>query len=317
MPDHRARSTAAASPSKELVRDLLARDLEDLLAQADELRRSVWGDRVSFCAIINARCGVCGEDCAFCAQSSRYDTGVQPYPLVGADEMVEAARRAELGGARRLGIVTSGAAVSDAELDRICRSVARVRRETAILPCASLGELSAPAARRLAEAGLSRYHHNLETSARFFPRICTTHAYDDRVRTVRVALDAGLPVCSGGLFGMGESWDDRVDLALALGELGVSSVPVNFLMPVPGTPLAAMTPLDPEDALRVIALFRLLLPEAEVRVCGGRHVALAGAGDLIYRAGATGAMVGDYLTQPGRDPGLDMQTAARLGLRVV
>lgn len=294
----------------------LGMDLDDLLARAEALRREVWGDTVSMCAVVNARCGLCPEDCAFCAQSSHHRSDVRPYTLVGPTHLVEAARRAGDSGARRLGIVTSGPRLSEGELDVVCEGVRRIREEGHTEPCASLGELTPEYARRLYEAGLRRYHHNLETSRRFFPRICTTHAYDDRVRTVRIAREAGLEVCCGGLFGMGESWEDRVDLAVELRFLGVSSIPVNFLMPIPGTPLADRPLMDAEEALRTVALFRILVPEAEVRVCGGRQLVLGEMQQLMYRAGATGVMIGDFLTQPGSPPEEDIRLARELGLEI-
>ena len=310
-----ASAQAQAELRAEAVR-LASEDLDHLLNTADQVRRQRWGARVSFCAIVNARCGVCSEDCAFCAQSSHHDTDVSPFGLIDADAMVDAARRAGRAGAARMGIVTSGSAISGCELDDVCAAVARITDETGVAPCASLGSLSPQAARSLRDAGLSRYHHNLETSERFFPHVCTSHTYEDRVRTVRVALDAGLEVCAGGLFGMGETWEDRIDLALALRELSVSSIPINFLMPVPGTPMGGRPLLSADDALRTIALFRMLSPEAEVRVCGGRDLVLGSSGDRIYQAGATGAMIGDYLTQPGGDPAADLKAARALGLEV-
>jgi biotin synthase len=315
-----SRARAAIQAGKEISRlaalRLAKAPLADLLRGADALRRERFGNRVSLCAIVNARAGLCAEDCAFCAQSGRHAARTPVYPMRSAGTLLAAARNARGLGASRFGIVASGRAAGRKDAARVCGAVRAIRRNGVISPCASLGALRKEEARALRAAGLARYHHNLETSARFFPSICATHRWDDRVRTVRAAKGAGLEICTGGIFGLGETWEDRVDLALALRELGVESVPINFLMPVRGTPLGERRPLRPPEALRIIALFRFILPRAEIRVAGGRELALGEAQERIFAAGANGMMVGDYLTARGRGIGDDMRMLERLGLEI-
>lgn len=296
---------------------LAAAPLGALLAGADAIRRRRAGNRITLCAIVNARSGLCGEDCAFCAQSARHAAGVPVYPMRGVAEILAAARRARAMKAARFGIVTSGRAAGREEVEAVCEAVRALRGKGGIVPCASLGELGEPEAGRLRRAGLSRYHHNLETSRRFFPSICTTHRWADRVRTVRAARRAGLQVCSGGIFGLGETWGDRVDLALALRRLDVDSVPINFLMPVRGTPLGRRRPLNAREALRIVAVFRFVLPRAEIRVAGGRGLVLGPMQERIFAAGADAMMVGDYLTAKGLKPRDDLRMLRRLGLEAV
>jgi biotin synthase len=305
--------TGAARDEALRIADAGATPLEDLLDAADRVRRGHRGEDVHFCAIVNARSGACSEDCAFCAQSARHAADVDAYPLRSPDEIL-AARPDAAGGIGAFGIVTSGPTVTDAEFPRLLEAVRRLRAAWTGRVCASLGTLRPEQLRALREAGLHSLHHNLETSEAFFPSICTTHAWRERVRTVRAAKAAGLAVCSGGLFGLGETWTDRVDLALALRDLGVTSVPLNFLNPVPGTPLGSRPPLPAEEALRIIALFRLLLPAATIRVCGGRPLVLGDQQGEIFRAGADALVTGNYLTTPGIDPDADRALVRRAGL---
>jgi len=228
---------AGGDISRDEALSLLRISLDDLLFEARSLRREFQGDEVELCAIVNARSGMCGEDCVFCAQSSRHGTVAITYPLMPPEGIVERARAARRMNARRFGIVTSGRSLAAQEIEGVCEAVRAVRGMGLPHPCASLGALDEDGAARLREAGLARYHHNLETSERHFPSLCTTHTWRDRVRTVRAAQAAGLEVCSGGIFGGGESWEDRIDLLLALRTLGVRAVPLNFLMPIAGTPL--------------------------------------------------------------------------------
>jgi len=228
---------AGGDISRDEALSLLRISLDDLLFEARSLRREFQGDEVELCAIVNARSGMCGEDCVFCAQSSRPGTVAITYPLMPPEGIVERARAARRMNARRFGIVTSGRSLAAQEIEGVCEAVRAVRGMGLPHPCASLGALDEDGAARLREAGLARYHHNLETSERHFPSLCTTHTWRDRVRTVRAAQAAGLEVCSGGIFGGGESWEDRIDLLLALRTLGVRAVPLNFLMPIAGTPL--------------------------------------------------------------------------------
>jgi biotin synthase len=288
--------------------------LPAILAAATAVRRRHFGDRADLCSILNAKSGLCGEDCIFCAQSSLHHAQVDRYPLL-TDERIEQAygEAAELP-IGRFGLVTSGKAVSEAELGRLCELIARRRGK--LDWCASLGTLGEPQLRRLKAAGLKRFHHNLETAESYFPSICTTHTYADRVATVRAAQRAGLEVCCGGLFGLGEQPRHRVELAIALRELGVEAIPLNFLVPIAGTPAAAQArPLSPEEILKTVAMFRLVCPTAEIKVCAGRERHLGPREPDIFAAGATGMMIGGYLTVRGRSVAEDLDLLRRAGMQ--
>jgi biotin synthase len=288
----------------------------DFIREAGRIREKNFGGMVDACSIINARSGNCPEDCAFCAQSAHHGTQVNTYPLLTADAVTEAANRAFEKGVRRFCIVTSGRGISsDKELSGIARMVERVR-EIGFLPCATLGTLTATQLRTLKDAGLSRYHHNLETSKKFFPRICSTHTFDERVETLLAAKEAGLSTCSGGIFGLGEDLNDRAEMALELSRIGIDSLPVNFLMPIAGTPLEDADFMTPFEALKSIALLRHILPGKEIRVCGGRLTTLRDLHPMIFMAGANGLLMGDYLTTNGRDFADDLRMIEDLGMRL-
>jgi biotin synthase len=285
------------------------------MAAAGWLREQTLGREVEFCAIVNARSGRCSEDCAFCAQSARHRTQAEVYPLMSEEEIVARGRAAAVVGASRFGIVTSGRDCPEGEeLDSICRAAGRLRAEGIIAPCVSLGLLKPEQARQLAEAGVRRFHHNLEAGPSFFPRICTSHAYEARVDSVRAAQEAGLEVCVGGIVGLGESPRQRAELACAVSELAPASVPLNFLNPIPGTPLENVPRLSPLEALAAVAVFRLMNPRAHIRTCGGREQILGRLAPLMYLAGASATMTGNYLTTEGRQPQDDRDDLAALGL---
>jgi len=291
-------------------------DFETLLFHADRVRGHFCGNAVHLCAIVNAKSGACSEDCAFCSQSARHRTDASVYPLLAKAAIVAAAHDGAAAGADRFGIVTSGESTCRNRRDFavICEAADEIEARGDIRACCSIGSLGADDAARLFAAGVRRIHHNLETSARFYPQICTTHSHESRVETVRTAKAAGLEVCCGGLFGLGETWEDRVDLALHLRELDVDSVPINFLNPVAGTPLGDRPLLAPREALRVVAVYRFLLPTREIKVCGGREVTLRDLQSWMFRAGASGTMVGNYLTTTGRPAAADLQMLRDLGL---
>jgi len=290
--------------------------LAGLLAFADRVRRTNRGDRIRLCSIVNARSGVCGENCTFCAQSARWSTGVKTYPLLDPDTLAEAAAKAEAAGAGEFSIVTSGAGIKTGrDLEGVESALRRISAGGRLQSCASLGRMTEKDLRRLVVAGLQCYHHNLETSREFFPSVCTSHSYDERVAMVRTAKKLGLRVCSGGIFGLGESDADRVALALELRGLGVDSIPLNFLNPIPGTPLENARNLTPETCLRIIAMFRLMLPDRDIVVCGGRVHNLRDLHPLVFWAGASGILTGDYLTTSGRDTTADLKMLNDLGLK--
>ncbi|MBF0549614.1 MAG: biotin synthase BioB [Deltaproteobacteria bacterium] len=271
--------------------------------------------QVTFCAIINARSGKCPENCSFCAQSSHFQTDADTFSLLPAEEIVESAAQAAKWGAGRFGIVTSGRGVRlDHDLDQICSAISDINARKLISPCASLGILNRETARKLKEAGLVSYHHNLETSAGFFPEICSTHAYQDRVETVKVAQEAGFRVCSGGIWGLGESISHRLEMAFTLRDLGVDSVPVNFLNPIEGTKLANQPPLAPLTILQSLAIYRFILPRVDIRTCGGRERNLRGLQAMMFTAGADSTMIGNYLTTAGRSTDMDLADVTDLGL---
>ena len=284
-----------------------------LMAAASEIRDHFRGKAISFCGIVNAKSGKCSEDCAFCAQSGHYKTKIQAYPLKKADDIIAAAQQARTAGAEMFGIVASGKGIkSKKEWAEIFRAIEGIRR-LGVLPCASLGMISEETARDLKNAGLFRYHHNLETSRSYFPNICKTHEYEEDVATVRTAIDAGLSVCSGGLIGLGEGMSHRIELALTLRELAVDSVPVNILNPIKGTPLGGRPPLPPLEILITIAVFRFLLPDRDIRLCGGKEKSLRQLLPLAVVAGCNALMTGHYLTTPGRDPELDVEMIRDMG----
>ena len=291
-------------------------DLMELLALANRVKWTNKGGNVFFCAIINARSGRCEQDCAFCAQSAHYDTGAPEYDFVEMERITDAARRAKVEGAMRFSIVTSGLGLTNSEeIDTVAEGLRAICKE-GVRACASVGILGPEALLELKNAGLTRYHHNLETAPSYFKEICTTHDYKDDIETIKRAKSIGLETCCGGIFGMGESWEQRIELLCFLAELQPDAVPLNFLIPIPGTPLEGTSDLTPMDCLKIIALARLILPRADIVLCGGREVNLREMQSLALFAGASGLMIGDYLTTPGRRPELDRKMIVEAGLKL-
>ncbi|MCB2218150.1 MAG: biotin synthase BioB [Desulfobulbaceae bacterium] len=287
---------------------------EELWAAADELRRRVHGDRFDYCSIINARSGKCSENCRFCAQSSRYQTAIETYDRVDYQEVRRQALENESHGVERFSLVTAGREVAAADLDAFATMYERLGEETGLSLCASMGFLTPEKARRLVDAGVRRYHCNLETCRSFFAEVCTTHSWQDKVETIKIARQAGMDICSGGIIGLGESFRQRLELAVELRDLGVLSIPINILTPIPGTPLAERPELTIEDVLTAIALFRLTNPAAVIRLAGGR--ARFGVGQYrFFLAGANGAIVGNYLTTAGNSIAEDIGMIESLGYR--
>lgn len=282
------------------IEALLTLPLSELIAAADKVRARHAGGKVELCSIMNAKSGSCGEDCKFCAQSARHATDVSSYPLKGKDEILAAARRAKEIGAERFDIVTSGNRLNKHEVTSIAEAMRGIRDTLGMKLCASLGKLDEEDLAILKGSGLSRYHHNIETSRRFFPGIVTTHTFDERIETIRLAKRVGLEVCSGGIIGLGETWADRIDMALTLKELDVISVPLNILVPVKGTSLASAKPLSCADAIRTIAIFRIILEGTIIKLAAGRESILKDFQAMAFMAGANGMLIGGYLTINGR-----------------
>jgi len=285
-----------------------------LFSAASALRERFKGKTIGLCGIVNAKSGRCSEDCKFCAQSSHYETQAPVYPLLSSSRIVREAEALADNGVKRFGIVTSGKKITgDRQWREILTAVEQIGAR-GIQACASLGIIDRARMVRLKNAGLYRYHHNLETSRSFFPNICTTHDYEEDVETVRVAKGAGLSVCSGGLIGLGETIHHRIEMAFTLKELDVDSVPVNILNPIPGTPLADIDPLSPLEILITIAVFRFILPSKDIKLCGGKEKNLRQLLPLSILAGCNSLMTGNYLTTTGRNAGLDLEMIRDLGL---
>lgn len=278
----------------------------ELMAQALQVKLANRGSQVVLCSIVNAKSGQCSEDCRFCVQSGHYRTDAPVYPLKKKDEIIRAAESAAEIGAEHFSIVTSGRGLSSKEVAKVADIVTEIIQKFPIRVCASLGILSREDFAILRQAGLTRYHHNLESSEEFFPQIVTTHSFKDRLDTIRAAQDEGLEVCAGGIFGLGESEADRISMALTLRELKVDSVPLNILIPLPGTPLAHQNPLKIQEILRAIALYRILLPKLPIRLAAGRETALQDFLSSAFLAGADGMMIGGYLTERGRPAAKDI-----------
>lgn len=285
-------------------------DIVDLLACAHRVTEAHLPKEIFTCTIINAKSGRCSQDCAFCAQSAHHRTGVRTYPLMDKNDMVQRAMAMAAAKATYFSMVTSGERLSDIEIDVICAATADIKAKTGLTVCGSLGLLTGDQAKRLRDSGMTNYHHNLETAESFFPSICTTHAYAEDIDTLKAARAAGLRVCSGGILGLGETWEQRVELAFTLKNIGVDRIPLNFLHPIPGTRLEHQPPLAPMDALKSIALFRFILPATDITICGGREHTLRDYQSWIFMAGANGVMIGNYLTTRGRDTGMDVDMIA-------
>ncbi len=292
-------------------------DIYHLLAYANAIREKFCGPGMELCSLINARSGNCPEDCAFCAQSAHYSTGVATYPLLEAEAVLEKARAMERAGAHRFDLVTSGYGFreTDPEFLRLLDLIRLLRRETRLKLCACLGHLTPGAARALKEAGVSRYNHNLETAPSFFPRICTTHTVEERIATIRAVKAAGMEVCSGGIIGLGETREQRVELAFTLKKLEVDAVPLNVLHPRPGTPLAERPPLPPLEILKTFAMFRFVLPRKNIRYAGGRELNLGPLQPLGLLSGLNGMLIGGYLTTPGQEIEKDLAMVDALGFK--
>ncbi|MFM7151267.1 MAG: biotin synthase BioB [Gemmataceae bacterium] len=286
----------------------------DLFYAANKVRRHFHGNRVTFCSILPTKFGNCSEDCAYCAQSAHFDTGITPHKMMGADEVREACQSAMDNGASAFGIVNSGRGPTKKEWPQILEAIQAMKEVKGICHCATLGRLDEDQARDLKNAGVRRINHNLETSREFYPSIVSTHQWQERVDTVRLAQKVGLETCCGCIFGMGESIDDRVSLAFSLKELNPSVVPLNFLFPIPGTPLEKTPRLKPMEILKIIAVMRQILPHQDLKVAGGREKNLRDLQSWIFYVGGTSALIGNYLATYGRPHKEDLQMIEDLEL---
>ena len=287
-----------------------------LMACADRLRKTFRGDAIEVCAISNVRSGNCSENCSFCSQSGHHKTSAPVHNYIATDDLVAQAQQAREWGVSDFGVVSKGWGVRSAkEHGQLKDYFAALDQHSDIGRCASLGVLDASTADTLKDYGLENYHHNLETAESYFNNICTTHSYQENIDTINHARSAGLRVCSGGILGMGESLEQRIELALTLRSLGVESVPLNFLNPQQGTPLQDVAPMQPLDILQHIAVFRFLLPRAEIRIAGGRTF-LGDMQSMIFMAGASGVMIGNYLTTAGRQVEDDLRMFQNLKLTI-
>ena len=289
--------------------------LEELCAAADEIRRFFCGDKFDLCTIVNGKSGKCSENCKYCAQSASYHTAVETYPLLDTEALLEQAQYNQSRGVHRYSIVTSGRNVNAQEVSQACGSIRKIKESLDISICVSFGLLEEADFQKLRQAGASRVHNNLEASAGYFPQVCTTHTQQDKIRSIEAARKAGMEVCSGGIMGLGESMEDRIDLAITLRELQIKSVPVNMLNPIPGTPYENNPRLTEEDMCRIVAIFRFLLPDAFIRLAGGRGL-MEDQGRRCFCSGANAAITGDMLTTSGITIQRDLEILKELGYQV-
>jgi biotin synthase len=291
-------------------------DIFDLMSWANRIRTHFKGNKIHLCSIVNIKAGSCSENCRFCAQSALYQTDSPRYGLIDSEPLQMAADEARANGVTALGLVAAWRGLEEGPvLDQICDHFEELRNSGKTRPDASLGIIkSQKVADRLKAAGCECYNHNLESSRRFFPEVCTTHSYEERVQTIEHLKQAGIKICSGGIIGMGETRQDRCDLAFSLKEIGAHVVPVNILNPIAGTPFANREPLPPMEVLKTIACFRFILPRQEIKIAGGRTVNLRDLQSLVFMAGASALMVGNYLTTLNQPVEKDLQMLKDLGL---
>ena len=302
--------------SKEEALNLVTAPLQDLCSYADEIRKHFCGTTFDMCTIINGKSGRCSENCKYCAQSAHYCTKIEEYPLLDSDTIVEQAHYNDDRGVLRYSIVTSGKALNDAEIENVCQSIRRIKEETNVKVCVSFGLLNAKQFEKIKQAGVERVHNNLETSRNNFPNVCTTHTFDDKIKAIKSAQSVGLNVCSGGIMGLGETMEDRIDLALSVRELGIKSIPINLLNPIPNTPYENNPILTNDEMCRIVAIFRFINPKSFIRLAGGRGL-LEDFGKRCFQSGANAVISGDMLTTTnGMTIEKDMQMVKSLGYEV-
>lgn len=293
-----------------------ASNLSMLVDASDEIRKKFCGDRADLCSIINAKSGMCEQDCSFCAQSAHNSSGAGIYGLKPAGEILKHAKEAQNAGAHRFCVVTSGGGLSDNDLETITEAIRLIKKETSLLRCASTGKLSEQQIKKLVETGLNRYHHNVETARSFYSNVCTTQKYDEKIATIKNAKKYGIQLCVGGIFNLGETVRQRIEMAFEIKELDPDSVPLNFLNPRQGTPMENMPSMDALDAIKIIAAYRFILPRQIIRLAGGRCETLGCLEEKAMRAGVNGLLIGDYLTTKGPGARKDLAKLIKLGYRV-
>lgn len=294
-------------------------DTFELLAAANKIRQHFKGNKINLCAIVNAKSGKCSENCSFCAQSAHHKTKVESYPLMQPQKIIESAKTAEgKMGATCFSIVTSGKTVQKKEdTQKIGAALDGITNETNMNRCVSTGTLTKETILELKKNGLRRLHHNLETAESYFDKVCTTHTYQERIETLKAAKEAGIEICSGGIFNLGESLEQRIELAYAIKELDPVSIPINILNPIEGTPAHKnYKPISPLEVLRLIATYRFIMPDKDIGLFGGREFALKELQPLMFLAGANVTLVGNYLTVKGQEASKDLQMIKDLGLKV-
>lgn len=291
-------------------------DLYILLAYASKIREHFQGDKVDLCSIISAKTGNCSEDCKFCAQSAHHKTKINKHNMLEVDEIVQQAKKMEAAGAHHFDIVISGLGVHEHDPDflKILEAFRIIKQETKLELCACLGTLTPKTAQMLVDAGVKRYNHNLEAAPSFFSEVVSTHTIDERIETLKIVKDAGMELCCGGIIGMGETFEQRVELAFKLKELGVHAVPLNILNPIPGTRFETLDPMTPQEILKTFAIFRFILPDRNIRFAGGREVNLGELQPLGFLAGLNGMLIGNYLTTTGRNVEDDLKMIKSVGL---
>ena len=291
---------------------LLDADLDELTTAANEIREKLHGKNFDFCSIINGRSGRCSENCKYCAQSSYYHTGAPEYKLLGVEEILADAKKREAAGIPRYSIVTSGRTLTKNDVEQISETIRRIKKETKLSVCLSSGLLNREQFDQLKAAGLTRFHNNLETYRRHFPDVCTTHTYDDKIAALQNALAAGLEICSGGIMGLGETMEDRIDMCIDLRELGVKSTPINVLNAIPGTPFENLPKVTNDEFCRIVAIYRFINPKAYLRLAGGRGV-LGDDGERAFKSGANATITDDMLTTSGVKSAKDFELVKKLG----
>lgn len=301
--------------NKDEALSLVEAPLDELTSAANDIRKHFCGNKFDICTIINGKSGKCSENCKFCAQSAFYDTTVEEYPLVDKDTIVESADYNASKGIHRFSIVTSGRCLSKNDIEQVCADVKAIKEKCDIKVCGSFGLLNEEDFKILKDAGVSRIHNNLETSDNNFSNVCTTHKYQDKINAINAAKAASLEVCSGGIMGLGETFEDRIDMVMDIRSLGVKSIPVNMLNPIKGTPYEANKVLTNDEMCRIVAIFRFIIPDGFIRLAGGRGL-LPDKGKKCFMSGANAAISGDMLTTSGISIDTDMKLLAELGYEV-